>query len=114
MKVRRIKKTAATIGLVFATILISFTLGLAQDSAPLGPRYSLGLQPGVPDDASCVDHASRVGLAPKPSDSSMSWVRTWPQASVPSSLFAVRNPLFISAITVRKISLYLRDSALLI
>ena len=116
MKIHRAKKTAATVGLVCAIVLTSFALGLAQDAAPRGLRYSFGLQTGVPDDASCLGgHALRFGLALKPGDSSISSAKLWPHAACPSSLRAVRNPLSIFWVTKpRKISLYLLDSVLLI
>jgi hypothetical protein len=115
MRIRGAKKSAATIGLVFAIVLVSFALGLAQEGAPLQSAYSVELHAGVPDDGSCLgDYASRLGLAPKPSDSSGSSIRSWPQAVLPPALFAVRNPLLTLAVSGRKISLYLLDSVLLV
>jgi hypothetical protein len=116
MKIPRAKKTVAIIGLVFALILTSFALGLAQETSPFGPNYSFGLQPGIPDDASCLDgYALQLGLAPKAPDSSITPAKSWPQAQLSSHPFAVHNSLTTRAATKpRKISLYLLDSVLLI
>ena len=115
MKIRRIKRAGATVGLVFAVVLVTFTLGLAQDGAPSGLSHSFGFQRGVADDASCLgDHLFQEGLAPKPADSSVSWARNWPQAVLPPSLFAANAQSISTVIRPGKISLYLLDLILLI
>ena len=116
MKIRKVKKTATTTGLVIFITLVSFALGLAQDGAPVGLGYSFGLHHSFPDKAVCLgDYALRLGLIPKPGDSSVSLVRTWNETVVLPSPFPAPHRLSSFAVArPRKISLHLLDSVLLI
>jgi hypothetical protein len=111
MKIPRVKKTAVTIGLVAVITLVSLALGVAQDHAPAGLGYSVGLHSTAPARASCFgDYALRFGLIPKSGDSSIGLVKkeavVLPALPVPDPLMFVPKP--------RKIALHLLDSVLLI
>ncbi len=116
MKIRRVKKSAVTMGLVVVMTLVSFALGLAQDRASVGFVYSFGLQHGVPDRAACLgDYTVRLGLVPKWSDSSIALGSGWNEAVVLCAPRPVPNLRSIFAVAKqRKIPLYLLDSVLLI
>jgi len=116
MKIRRIKKAAATIGLVVVVTLMGFALGLAQDSAPLVGGDSFGLHHSFPAKASSQDdYDRRAGLIPKPGHSQHSLERTVNElVARRASLSATgRSPAFAVA-RARKIPLHLLDSILLI
>jgi len=114
MKICKVKKTGATIGLTFAVLLITFALGVAQDNPPFGLSPTAGLHRSVSDDSSCVgDHVFQAGLAPKPA-SSIFWARSWPQTTLLSSVSAVNSRFTRAVIQTRKVSLYLLDAILLI
>jgi hypothetical protein len=116
MKIRPIRKTAATIGLVVVITLAGFTLSLAHDSAPAGPGYRPGLQHSFATQTSLPnDYSLELGLLPQSGDSPVSWQRVTQANVVPHTLSSVTGRLFgFTAAKTWKISLHLLDSVLLI
>lgn len=67
MKFRRVRKTAATMGLVVILTLVGYTLTVAQDTAPALNGHWFGFQRGLPAEAPPQDQFDAwVGIISKP------------------------------------------------
>ena len=114
MKIRRVKRTAVTLGLLLLIIAVGFALGMAQDSGPAEAGYSAGLRHSAAETAACAgDCILRFGLPAKSGDSSIALGRNRHEAAISYSPLGGPN-LSPTSAKPRKIALHLLDSVLLI
>jgi hypothetical protein len=114
MKIRRIKNTVASMGLLVVITLAGAAVSLAQDSSPIGLSYSFGVHHSSPDKASTLGGDACIGLIPNSGDLTVSYprsseTRTVLHASGPRNLLSD-----FAGVKSRKIALHLLDSILLI
>jgi hypothetical protein len=117
MKVRRIKDTVASLGLLVMITVAGVAVSLGQDSSPIGLSYSFGPQYSSPDNTGSMvpGEALCAGLVPNSGDLTISYPRPSEAQTFLYSASGVRKLLAnFAGAKSRKVALHLLDSILLI
>jgi hypothetical protein len=116
MKIRDLKSTLASVGLLVVITLAGVAVSLAQDSPPAGLGYASGFHHSSPGKASRLGgDVPCVGLVPDSGDLGISHPRLSDGATVFHSASVVAKfSADFAGVKPRKIALHLLDSVLLI